>query len=343
MTRLRKTTRCRIPGHGDKCEVSTEQSNYYTRVTEEHLAMAYEEAGWADSSEPTVAKLDTYSRVYTDKTMTKETYMAELTFETVDVTPEIAAEYLGHNTRNRNIRLRDVAGYARDMVAEEWDFTAEPIKFDWDGVLIDGQHRLLAVVESGKTVRFLVARGLDPKVQDAVDTGVKRKFHDQLRLKGYHNVAQMASITRLVWMWENGVRKFSSNNIKPTNPQLWNTLTDNPQLVDISKEATQVAQKCGLPASIAGCAMYLFDAIDSEDCEAFFERLTSAVGHTHNEPIYELRRTLEDTVSVRGERDRTWVFAVTVKAWNAYRSGDTVHHYKFHQGGAKPEKFPMPR
>ena len=37
------------------------------------------------------------------------------------------------------------------------------IQFDWDGRMIDGQHRCEAGIESGVTIRMLVVKGLDPR------------------------------------------------------------------------------------------------------------------------------------------------------------------------------------
>ena len=112
----------------------------------------------------------------------------EPTIDIVDLTPAEAEAMLSHNTRNRNVRVNDVAGYARDMLAGDWQFTAEPIKFDTDGVLIDGQHRLLALVAAGKespdiAVKVIVVRNLEPEAQEALDTGISRCPGDGRRVQ----------------------------------------------------------------------------------------------------------------------------------------------------------------
>ncbi len=58
------------------------------------------------------------------------------------VTPEIATDWLGMNIRNRNVRQAVV-----DRLAEDYaDFHPAPISRCLDGTLLDGQHRLMAVV-----------------------------------------------------------------------------------------------------------------------------------------------------------------------------------------------------
>lgn len=259
------------------------------------------------------------------------------------ITPKKAEEYLGHNIKNRNIRRRDVDAIARDMKSGDWDFNGESIKFDTDGSLSDGQHRLLAIVESGTTQQMVVVRNIRPEAQDSIDTGAGRKLHDVLKLRGEVHGPSLAAALRLVTLWKNGYRSVNGANFRPTNPQCLATLDKHPELRDHTRQAVLVANNCDLPGSVAALCIWLFNNIDSEDCAHFFERLSSEVGHVKGDPIYELRRTLANSRDHRSERSRTWLLAITIKAWNAYRDGEPVSLYKFRSGGSNPEKFPEPR
>ena len=77
--------------------------------------------------------------------------------ELVNVTPELAEFWLTQNSANRNVRREVWKAYARDMAAGAWKVTAETIKMSPAGRLLDGQHRLQAVVASGVTVPMFVA------------------------------------------------------------------------------------------------------------------------------------------------------------------------------------------
>ncbi len=96
----------------------------------------------------------------------------------VNVTPPLAEMYLERNGRNRNIRPDVVSNYARDMSAHRWQITGEAIKLDADGNLLDGQHRLRAVIKSGETVTMLVIEGLPPEAQRVMDSGKPRTAGD---------------------------------------------------------------------------------------------------------------------------------------------------------------------
>ena len=85
-----------------------------------------------------------------------------ITFAVVLVTPELAAEWLAtRNTHNRKIRTQRVALLAEDMTRGSWVFDAMPLRFATDDTLLDGQHRLAAVVRSGLPQHFLVVSGLN--------------------------------------------------------------------------------------------------------------------------------------------------------------------------------------
>lgn len=98
------------------------------------------------------------------------------------ITPEIAQQYLLFNTSNRTLRKSLVSQYARDMSAGNWKLTHQGVAFNCDGTLLDGQHRLQAIIESGVAVRMVVARGIDTKSQLVMDDHAKRSAGDALTL-----------------------------------------------------------------------------------------------------------------------------------------------------------------
>lgn len=108
----------------------------------------------------------------------------------MDVTPEIAQRWLENNFRNRPIAEDVVAAYARDMTNGIWVPTHQGVAFNDQDALIDGQHRLHAIVRCGKTVRMMVTFGLPSKIEgaemttmDAVDRGRTRSVADQLKIQ----------------------------------------------------------------------------------------------------------------------------------------------------------------
>lgn len=120
----------------------------------------------------------------------------------VDITPDMAGEWLRNNFRNRPVSDDVVKSYARDMASGQWVATHQGIAFNDRDELIDGQHRLLAIVAAGITVRMMVTFGMPSEIEgspmttmDAVDRGRPRSVADQLKIQhGMKNGSAIAMI-----------------------------------------------------------------------------------------------------------------------------------------------------
>ena len=72
------------------------------------------------------------------------------------ITPERASEWLAANTTNRPVSKAVVRSFAQAMRRGEWMVTHQGIAFDTQGVLVDGQHRLAAIIEADRPVELTV-------------------------------------------------------------------------------------------------------------------------------------------------------------------------------------------
>jgi hypothetical protein len=100
--------------------------------------------------------------------------------ELLHITPEMAEQMLEKNTHNRKLKRPTVLRYAREMKLGRWQMTHQGVAISDDGTVIDGQHRLAAIVESGRTVPMMLTSGLGMNVQLLVDDHSKRTPHDAL-------------------------------------------------------------------------------------------------------------------------------------------------------------------
>lgn len=98
------------------------------------------------------------------------------------VTPAMAAEMLSKNTRNRTLSRARMIQMAAAMSEGRWRMTHQGVAVATDGTLLDGQHRLTAVVTANVAVDMLVTRGLPPEAIDAIDTGENRRAYDVLAI-----------------------------------------------------------------------------------------------------------------------------------------------------------------
>lgn len=96
------------------------------------------------------------------------------------INPEKAKAYLSMSKGNRKLAPAVVKMFARDMASGNWKCTHQAIAFDENGVLIDGHHRLSAVIKAGVNVNMLVARNVPHDTIEYVDTGRCRSLRDTL-------------------------------------------------------------------------------------------------------------------------------------------------------------------
>lgn len=129
------------------------------------------------------------------------------------VTPEMATQWLrDQNTVNRPVSMASVTKYAADMAQGQWrDTHQNAIAFFEDGVLADGQHRLMAVVRSGLAVQMYVAFGLSRSDAMAIDQGRTRSASDALKISGmiseHGHISYAVAMVRLVNSAERPTKK----------------------------------------------------------------------------------------------------------------------------------------
>lgn len=103
------------------------------------------------------------------------------------ITPTMALNWLENaNTNNRPVRDAYVKRLARDMMAGRWRLTHQGIAFDPHGVLLDGQHRLWAIVTADLSVEMHVFFDIPPEALPVTDVVKPRTLSDQLRLSQQH-------------------------------------------------------------------------------------------------------------------------------------------------------------
>ncbi|MFD7919468.1 hypothetical protein ACFV3R_09605 [Streptomyces sp. NPDC059740] len=255
----------------------------------------------------------------------------------VDVTPSLARQWLEHrNRRNRRLRPRVVATYARDMSQGRWMENGETIKFASDGTLLDGQHRLEAVITSGRTVRVLVVEGLPLAAQQTMDAGARRTTGDALSLQGERGTTVLAAVLRRLWMWERGDRRLAG--VAPSTSECAELLEQRPEV----RASVEVAQHVRarfrhLPQSTCALAHCLFARIDRSTADWFFARLADGAELPPQHPVLTLRHRLTDEAVRPGTRSQERTLAYLIRAWNAVREGRSLARIQHAPNAPMPE------
>lgn len=280
---------------------------------------------------------------------TAETSPVEITTAMVEVTPDIAREWLETMVANRNVSATNLSAFMRAMEEGRWHTDGSPIKFNTHGQLIDGQHRLRSVINTGLSQRFLVVWGVPDEAMTTLDTGKRRNRGDVLKIHdpSLTDVNNVAGVATIMLRWVRGYRGNNLRNEYISNDALVHFYdTNKDDIVASNRASYRVTNAMGAGSRQSfGLCHWLFSMIDTEDAEFFWDRLVDGQGLEAGDPIYALRELLRREAMLPGTRDRMRadvVIALVIKAWNAYRDGEQISLLRFKVGGAHPEKFPEP-
>ena len=102
------------------------------------------------------------------------------------VTPEYAKIMLGTMCKNRNLKPSVVRRYVASILKGQWKINGQCVVISESGVLIDGQHRLNAVVQSNVDVPMLILRGVQDEMElmATIDSGTTRTLRDKITIDG---------------------------------------------------------------------------------------------------------------------------------------------------------------
>lgn len=206
-------------------------------------------------------------------------------------TPQRAAEvlkelYLNDETKAHNQRGRKataINGYKKDMENGNWVFCGDSIRFDVDGLCIDGQQRLNAIVESGKAQEFIVVRDLPTDCKRVIDSGYKKTIEDYLKSaeKGYKLGA--TAIVKQVSNF-NKKRKNSDNSIGNNGLTYSDIIdyyrTDMQWFNSAAEYGGEISKKCKALRKTEVGSMYYYlvcvKGVDENRVREFFNILSEA-------------------------------------------------------------------
>lgn len=257
------------------------------------------------------------------------------------VTPEVAKTWLTYNYRNRNQRAKGLGNYGADMTAGNFALNGATISFsrplgrDEDDdvpegkpLLLDGQHRLQSCCDSGEPFVTYVVYGLDPEVRRTIDTGISRKFTDELTMRGEKNANVLAAVTARCYAWLDGDRHLTLKKGGMTTAALSDFLAEHPEMHRSTELAVMVHREfigAKIRQSVVGTAHWLFNQADPEQAPWFFARLGDGAEMPKMHPVMKLRdrilreRQDQEARGRRAEYTRDWkLLCYMIRAWNAY-------------------------
>jgi len=253
------------------------------------------------------------------------------------ITPEMADIMLKWNDRNRPLTPSSVDKYARLMAADRWHFTGQPIIFS-SKRLIDGQHRLAAIVKARMAVDALVVFGAPDEAFAFIDVGSVRSAADVFGIHDIKNASLMSAAVKWVYEYENG--RFSNASKGYTqldHDALYQEYLKHPHMQESAWVAGAFVKSRLCSPSLMVGVHYVAAKKSRKDADEFFRKVAEGLGFAgKKDPAYRLHHRLIDSARSQEKLGRLQLTALVIKAWNAYRLGRDVGTLKY----SPDETFP---
>lgn len=224
--------------------------------------------------------------------------------EYVLVTPEIARKWLRQNKRNRRLRARVARRLAASMRKGVWHPSNDTLCFDENGVLMNGQHRLTAIIEANQPQEMLVQYGMPEESFMWMDAQERRALADHLQLVGQENYTQTAAIGKRLAFYAKGglltkeVARSGQNGAPGTS--FWADMEDQLDVAmyygPVRPAASYMNKRSKHSKFVPGTALGFVHALYSPfwpDVVPFLDRVVTGYGLQQGDPAAAIRKVLE--------------------------------------------------
>jgi hypothetical protein len=252
------------------------------------------------------------------------------------ITPKKAMEWLKRNVNNRPLREKHCNRLSEAMKAKEWQLNGETIKFNGNGDLIDGQHRLKAIVIAGTPIESYIVRKLPHEAFDTIDTGAPRAVGDTFARMGEKYYSHLATAIRNAYHFSEQRSTWGGSAPMPRNSEAVAYLAKNPGIRLSVEFVAQAGAGALMSVGMAAALHYLMGCKNRKKADEFWTGVLGGEGLRKGMPAYELRRRLISHRTTSVKLTRAEVPALSIKAWNAFIDGTEVKALRMTDG----EDFP---
>lgn len=273
----------------------------------------------------------------------------QLTSRVETITPALADLYLRYNINNRPLRKNVVQFYASQMKRNQWVLNGEGIIFNEDGLLVDGQHRLQAIIESGISIEILVVRNAPSDCFPTIDSGISRRASDTLYVDKIPNAIHIASIINRYDSLCKGANVICASGRKKDYQSI--SRSDilskyherNEFWQNVTKFATSCYKNMKLISRAEVGAMIAYLVIDKGHSEkivySFFKDLF--ISDIPKSPMLAAFRNklIKDKVSSSTKMTSTYKQQLFIKVWNNYLNGKEITNIKWSEESEGRKKF----
>lgn len=290
--------------------------------------------------------------------------IANITSKVEEIDPIQAHMMLQRNAKNRNKNRKNIDFYTQEMLANNWQCNGEGIIIDKDGNIMDGQHRLEAIIKSGKTEAIVVTRGVLRKAYSTMNQGSKRTTGQILKQAGNSYGNDLAAIIRILYDYKSQkyTKLGNTGRMSPTDAQSllkrystgYNTIDDS---LNFAKTTCKKKYACPFRPNYIASLHYILSEIDQADADFFLTYLTTgnidanyryALDNKKSVNIVcgELNTIRNHFISLKTTnssliKSRHYTIGTLINCWNKFQKGTKISASGFKYTNNDHANFPV--
>ena len=254
----------------------------------------------------------------------------KLKYDEVTVSPEMAESWLKDHENIRPLSKGTVERYTANMLRGEWQLNGECISFDLEGKLVNGQHRLRAVIAAGIPIVFSILENVESTIQDR---GKNRGLSDYLARECNLDVRSagfLATATGWLHRWDtdtllsNGVPSEAQSKAL-TSPALLKAVSYVRDQFDSDEEWSLTNL---LPPGMAVFLRHKITESNPTQSHAFFDELIKETNPDPNSITRVLSNRLKYYRHEKSKKHQRDICSLVINCWSLYKSGATPENPK---------------
>jgi hypothetical protein len=246
-----------------------------------------------------------------------------------DIGPALAEKYLALNKPgNRRIVKRNIDWLRREMAENRFQpMNGDTIRFNTKGELIDGQHRLHAIIATGKTYPFIVVRGVPESAFTTIDEGITRTIKDYLSmLPGLHYYNENGSAIRWCMLWYN-VGSFLRKPFFTTTEKLeW--YKAHPALQPLVQHYGNARSALRMSIAMQASCHYIIAERSPKLADEYMTALLEGLDMRRGDPRYTVREWIIKNRQAGSLYFTAHAGHVILRGWNYWRRGESWANVK---------------
>jgi len=234
-------------------------------------------------------------------------------FEYAMVTPDVAAELLAKNTRNRPVNYKHLGQLTADMVDDKFKVTHQAVAVDKNGVLVDGQHRLKAIVQSD-IGQVLPISWNQPGIGGPIDRVNRRTPAQQYQIETGLPGRELYCILAVLCELQTGVENPTKDQMDRTHD---NFMEEVAWVLDAYK-----GKKRGFTAAVRAAFAYIYP-LDREKVAEAYARLID-VNVLEGHPMRALHKRIENDSAKKIAHSRAEMMNIVLRAVFGFIRGEKL-------------------